>query len=183
MSEEIDQTEQSEETTAKPTSVADLLNPKYPVKVTDIQKEQFFKAFLSDEPYTEEFSLMQGKMKVVFKTLDVSENADIMKQQQLDNGADISRQDDWYMFRIISYRLGMAIVSINGVPFADGITADEVEPDTKAATSYISERIKIFEKWPIFKLSAVQSAYAEFERRTVRLTEEVANPDFWKAAE
>ena len=152
------------------------------VTITDQQKENYFKAFLADKPYVETASLLNGQFKVEFRTLTVSENSDVVRQMSLDQGAGLARNNDYYFLQIIYYKLGMTLVSVNGAALAPNITKESVEEDEPKAITYISERAKLFKDWPTYKMSCVQTAYGEFERRVLRLTEKITDADFWKAA-
>ena len=141
-----------------------------PVEVSDQHREAFFKAFMADKPYTEEFALMGGHYKVVFKSLSMKENRDLLKQFA------------YYFSRINHYRLSLSLVSINDLPFAEDITAEKVKDDKKEGTSYLTARADLFNDWTMVKLAAVQAALTEFDQRVLTLVDAVSKPDFWKAA-
>ena len=154
-----------------------------PVEVSDQHREAFFKAFMADKPYTEEFALMGGHYKVVFKSLSMKENRDLLKQFAYDRDAGrIEGANDYYFSRINHYRLSLSLVSINDLPFAEDITAEKVKDDKKEGTSYLTARADLFNDWTMVKLAAVQAALTEFDQRVLTLVDAVSKPDFWKAA-
>jgi len=153
-----------------------------PIKVTDEQKDTFFKAWLSDQPYTEVHQLFGGRFPIKFKSLNVTENSDVMRQISLDQQRNIAKNDDTYFLKIVQYRLGLSIDEINGVKFFPHITKESVKEDSVEGITYVSERAKEFDKWPVFKLAGVQGAFRDFESRVLQLTTLLEDPDFWKAA-
>lgn len=152
------------------------------VNISEQQKENYFKAFLANKCYEETASLWGGKFKITFKTLTVDENNDVVRQMSLDQSAGIAKNNDYYFLQCVYYKLGMTIVSVDGVALAPNLTKEKVEEDEAKAITYICERAKVFKDWPTFKMAAVQTEYSEFERRVLRLTEKIQDPDFWKAA-
>lgn len=145
--------------------------------VTESEKEEFFKAFLAEKCYQEKVEMFAGKANVTVRTLTNKENSDILKQISMDVARNKGKNDDSYFITIMSYRLGLAIVELNGLPLN---TSDEKE-DLANGISYVSIRSKVFSEWPIFKLAAIQEAFRTFEAKVLELTMEIQNPNFWKA--
>lgn len=153
---------------------------KEEVVLTDAEKERFFKCFLSDQLYVEEVSLF-GKWKLKFKALSVEENDDVMKQIAIDQERQEASSNDSYLITIMQYRLGQAILSLNGVPFCEELTREKVPFNRETGESYIKSKAKMFAKWPMYKLAAVTEAFRNFEQKIQKMAMEVTNESFWKA--
>jgi len=152
-------------------------------KVTEQDKENFFKAFLSEKPYEEDVALFGGKYNVRFTTMSVAQNNEIFNQILLDQKKGLAANHDSYLIRVTLYRLGLSIVTLNGEPFAPEITKEKVKLEDKDDNlTYIFLKANVFDKWPVFKLSGILEAFRIFEQRHQLLTQEADNPDFWKAA-
>ena len=152
------------------------------IKLTDSDKETFFKCFLSEKPFEEEYNLFGGKFKVKFKTLSVAENEDVLEQIKHDNTANLAEVDNGYFVNILLYRLALSIVHINGAEFEPEVTKKSFDPNTTTLGTYVGLKADGFREWPIFKLAGVQAAFRQFEQKVVALTNEIENPSFWKAA-
>lgn len=162
------------------TTTATTLPPVEPKKsvITEQEKEEFFKAFLADRPYQEKIPLFGGKTTLVVRTLTNKENNDILKQIAMDVEKNKGRNDDSYFMTIMTYRLALATVEVDGKP----LPYSNEKEDFGAGISYVSINAKVFESWPIFKLSALQDAFRKFENKVLELTTEIQNPNFWNAA-
>lgn len=159
------------------------LDKKPPVKVTDKQKEEFFKAFLADRAYEEEFLLLGGNYRIRLKTLSMKENNDLLTQIAYDRDKGrIEGVSDYYFARVAHYRLALALLSTNDKPFAEDITPKTHPSDKEKGTSYVSHRADQFADWPMTKMAAIQAALQEFDQRVLVLIDAVSAPDFWKAA-
>lgn len=175
MSEPTEEQKQAEVPPATP------VPPVEPPKITEADKEAFFKCFLSDSPFFYDQSLLNGKLVVKFKTLTVEESDDVFRQISLDIKADKAPKDDSYLQTIVQYRLGLSVAEINHQPFAAEIQKDKVQPEGN--TTYVSQRAALLKQWPVPKLVAVTDAFNDFEKKTTYLIDQSLNPDFWKAAE
>lgn len=149
--------------------------------VTAAEKEAFFKAMLSDKPYTQVTKLFDGKLSVKFKTLTMEENNDILSQITLDQNKGIAKNEDSYLSRIAQYRLGVSIESIDNLPFQKELTALTVPFNQETGESYVTERIKLFAAWQVPKLAGVLGAFSSFEQKVFRMTNKMEDPSFWKA--
>lgn len=159
------------------------LDRRPPVKVSEKQKEEFFKAFLADRPYEEEFQLLGGNYRVRLKALSMKENNDLLAQIAYDRDKGrIEGVNDYYFARVAHYRLGLSLVTINDKPFGEDITAASSPSDKENGASYVSRRADLFVDWPMVKMAALQAALQEFDQRVLVLVDAVSNPDFWKAA-
>jgi len=152
------------------------------IKVTDAEKEKFFKSFLSDKPYEEDVQLFGGKVVATIRTFSVAEQQDIIGQIQMDQDSGIAESNDSYLTTILSYRLGVGLVAINGEPFAVDLTPDKVPKNKEKAYSYIRARYELFKKWPLYKLTSYVDSYGAFENKVQALTRQMTSPDFWKAS-
>lgn len=152
---------------------------KIAVKLTEEDKEKFFKAFIADEPYVEEMSLFNGKVQVVFRTVNLEENEAVFTQIQLDQKNGVARNDDSYLVKIVEYRLAGCLVSVNDEPFCPEITPVSHPINKEAGTTYLTERVKEMQKkWHTFKLGAITDAFNKFEAKVRKLTEESFDPNF-----
>ena len=144
--------------------------------LTDSEKEAFFKAFLSDQPYEDEITVFHDKLKLRFRTLNLAENDVILTQQRYDLEAGAVRTDDSYVIRVIEYRLAASLVSINGEPFCPDIPVSTIPSANKS--TYLVDRVKTMAKWNTFKLSNITDAFNKFEFRVMALTEESFKESF-----
>lgn len=158
------------------------LDRRPPVKVTDKQKEEFFKAFLADRPYEEEFQLLGGNYRVRLKALSMKENNALLTQIAYDRDKGrIEGVNDYYFSRVAHYRLGLALVSVNDKPFGEEVTPISSPTDISTGTTYVARRADLFADWSMVKMAALQAALQEFDQRVLVLVDAVSNPDFWKA--
>jgi hypothetical protein len=141
-------------------------------KLTEQEQENFFKSFLSDEPYTETLPLFKGKATATFKTLSLDENDIIFRQIEYDQARGIAKSDDSYLVKVIQYRLAGCLVSIDKDPFCKDITMESHPSDKDKGTTYLTERLKVMQKWPTFKLGAITEAFNTFEAKVRQLTKE-----------
>lgn len=159
------------------------LDRRPPVQVDDKQKEEFFKAFLADRPYEEEFKLLGGNYRVRLKALSMKENNALLSQIAYDRDKGrIEGVNDYYFSRVAHYRLGLSLVTINDKPFGEEFSPETSLVDKENGASYVSRRAELFADWPMVKMAALQAALQEFDQRVLVLVDAVSNPDFWKAA-
>jgi hypothetical protein len=141
--------------------------------VTEEEKIEFFKAFISDKPFTNTSLLFNKALSVVFKSLTTRENMviyDQVRKEQLDGEL---TNDANYVTTLSIYRLASALQSLNDVPF-DVPTGESLIDDIKA-------KAKIIKDWPVFKTAAIMEAFKVFEDKVVHLTREVQTENFWPA--
>ena len=144
-------------------------------KLTDSERENFFKAFLSDQPYEETITTCGGRLKLRFRSLSVAENELILQQQRHDGDNEIVRTDEAYVLRVIQYRLASSLISINDVPFFPAKLKTE---NSDKKNTYLTQCLAEIASWPIFKLSNITDAFHRFEQRVVALTEESFKENF-----
>lgn len=162
------------------TKVEKPLDPLNEVKakLTDQEKENFFKAFLADEPYEAEETLFNGKLVVKFKTLSVAENNTVMQQLQFDRDQDLAKNTDAYLIRVIQYRLSASMTQLDKKPFAAEINEETTPTDVKAGQTYLISRLELMKDWPTFKVSSLVDAFNRFEKKVRALTEESFKENF-----
>ena len=161
---------------ANPTGIS-LNQNNVKVNITDKDKENFYKAFLSDSTFQDEFWLFDKKVKVTFKSISVDENNDVFKQIRLDEKNGLANNSEGYLLTIMIYRLGLSLESIEGFEF------EFPEIKEEEGNTYVAQRSEIFKKWGNFKLSAFLKVFMEFESKLFQLEQAVLDPNFWKAAE
>ena len=150
------------------------------VKITEEDKEKFFKSVLSDQPYTEEFNLFDGQYKIKLKSLSVQENTDVVSQIVADKAQGVAAENDAYFITISTYRLAQSLVSINGAQYSDIDKATFKTEDP--GETYVLARSKTMTSWSTAKLSLFLDAFSVFESRLIKLTNEVQTLNFWKAS-
>lgn len=150
------------------------------IKVTDKEKEEFFKAMLADKPFTQTIKLLDGKLSAKFKTLTITEQGDIHRQIALDQDLGIAKNDNQYFTKISQYRLGLSLLELNGVAFGTDVTPETIPANDK--TTYVAERAKLFDSWQVPKLAGVLGAFREFDNKVLHMTNMMEDPNFWKAA-
>jgi hypothetical protein len=151
-------------------------------EITDKQKEAFFKAFLADQPYEEEFTLLGGNYRVTLKALSMKENNDLLTQIAYDRDKGrITGVNDYYFARVAHYRLALSLVKVNDKPFGDDLNDKTSPPDREEGITYVARRADLFASWQMVKMAALQTALKDFDQRVLALVDAIANPDFWKA--
>ncbi|WP_394999303.1 hypothetical protein [Acinetobacter sp.] len=153
-----------------------------PVKVTEDEKIEFYKSFLSNKAYTGTEYLFDKQFNITFKSLTVKETMAVFDQLRKDQLSNYINTDSNYMMALTNYRLGIAIVTMNDEDFQPDITKEDYKP-ANGDDSYIKARAEIFNDWPAFKLGALAEAFRTFEDKVVYLTKEIHTPDFWKAGQ
>lgn len=149
--------------------------------ITEDDKINFFKCFLSDTSYSEEMVLFDGQFKLKFKTMTTKETTDVFDQLRQSQINSELTNDPNYIVTLTNYRLGLSLEEIDGKPFAPEITADKYKPADEN-DSYVKAKASVFKTWPIFKLSAIADAFKKFEHKVVALTDAIQTENFWKAA-
>jgi hypothetical protein len=152
-----------------------------PTNVTEEEKIEFYKAFLSDKPFYYTDKLFNDQFKITYRTLTAKETNDIFNQLRKDQMAERLTNDAAYSLALTSFRLAVSITSINDVDFQPEITSAAYKPKDND-DSYIKARAKVLEDWSIFKLSAIADSFKIFEDKVITLVKEMSNPSFWKAA-
>lgn len=154
-------------------------NTVLPVKITQEDKEEFFKAFLSDQPYKETKYFAGGKGLVTFKTLSNEEVEDIYDLIREERDKGIISTDQQYIFALTAYRMGLAIDNINGVPWEPEITKETYkgEEDNELDT-YVSAKAMKIKKWTVAKTSILGNLLKEFEDKVVQLVKEIQDENF-----
>ena len=151
---------------------------KSEIKITELDKERFFKAFLSDTPFEDSYTLFTGKVNVVFRTLSLDENDVVFKQIGFDQSKGIAKSDDAYILKIVEYRLAGSLVSVNEEPFCPEVTMESHPANKEEGTTYLTERLKVMQKWHTFKLGGITEKFNQFEAKVQKLTEESFKENF-----
>jgi hypothetical protein len=147
-------------------------------RLTDVEKENFFKSFLADKPYTAEETLFHGKLQLKFTTLSIKENNTVMLQMQYDRDLDVAKNTDAYLIRVIQYRIAAALLELDHKPFAPEITEAAFPNNNKEGKTYLVEKLKLMEVWPVHKVSTITDAFNKFEKTVIALTEESFKENF-----
>lgn len=165
------------QTPAEPPKPVDPLE-QIKKSLTNEEKENFFKAFLADKPYTAKEKLFQGKMELTFSTLSVDQNNAILRQMEYDKESGMARNTDYYLIRVIQYRIASSLIAIDGKMFAKDIT-EATKPDNKEkGETFLIHRLELMKDWPVYKVSSVTDAFNRFEKRVRALTEESSRENF-----
>jgi hypothetical protein len=169
---------------ANPTGISlDSNNVK--AEITEKDKEQFFKSFISDSVFSDESLLFDGKIKVVFNSITVDQNNDVLKQINLDEISGVANNTESYLLTIMIYRLALSLDSIDGFPFdtkdIDKATF-QIDKD-KPYCTYVKAKADKFKNWRTYKLAAFIKSFMLFENKLFQLERAVIDPNFWKAAE
>jgi hypothetical protein len=151
---------------------------KVKAKLTPEEKENFFKAFVTDKPYIAEETLFDGKLVLKFTTLSIKQNNTIMLQMQFDKEKERNKWDDAYLMQIIQYRLAASLLEMDHKPFAKGIDENQFPTNETEGTTFLLKRLELFKEWPVFKISAITDAFNRFERKARALTEECFKMSF-----
>jgi hypothetical protein len=147
-------------------------------KLTEVEKENFFKAFLADKPYVAEETLFNGKVQLKFSSLSVKQNNTIMLQMQYDREQNIAQNTDAYLIRVIQYRIAASLVEIDHNAFAPELTEANIPNNQKEGSTYLLKRLEIMANWPLYKVSSLTDAFNRFEKKLRALTEESFKTNF-----
>lgn len=154
------------------------------IEITDQEKEDFFKAFMANKPYTRTEDLFGGKLQVTFRSLTVKESSEVFDQLRREQLHDIINNDATYILKLSNYRMALALVDVGGEPYCPNITREHYLLDEKNPTdSYIVAKAEELQNWHIYKLTPIAEAFKRFESRLIKLSTEVNDQNFWKAAE
>ncbi len=160
-----------------PTSIG----PAGKVELTEHDKEHYFKCFIGNSTYTEEYTLFDGQFKVRFKVLSQQETEDIFYQVGLDTEHGLAQTSAFYFAKLTNYRLASSIQDINGIAFQPDLTKAKVVEEKATGFTYIKKRSELFESWPSFKLAALLDVLNQFEAKIEELTKAITKKGFWKA--
>lgn len=165
------------ETTAFTTTPPEVMDPVYPKKpLSQEDKLSFFKAYISDAPYTETITLFGGKYSYTFRTLQYAERVDMITQVTLDQESGKSKQNDEYFIRVQAYATALSLTAVNGTPFAPEITKDKYKTEEKK--TYIAARAEILLNWADFKIADILDKHAAFDKKVILLMEAVNGENF-----
>lgn len=147
-------------------------------KLTETEKENFFKAWVADKPYISEEFLFNGKIPVKFSTLNIKQNNLLSLQMQFDRDKGIAKNTDAYILKIIQYRIAASLLELDRKPFGPDITAEAYPPDEKSGTTHLLKKLELMEDWGICKVSGMTEAFNRFEKKIRALTEESSKENF-----
>ena len=150
------------------------------VNISEEDKERFFKSVLADKSYEEVFGLFDNQIKVKFRAMTVSENNDVVNQIVADRKNGVAAENDAYLITLTTYRLGLSLVSVDDKPYSS-VTKDSFTMFAEN-DSYVLARARPMQSWATAKLAVFLDAFQTFEAKLVKLTQEVQNPNFWKAS-
>jgi len=148
------------------------------VVLTDDEREAFYKAFLSDQPYEEEFDMAKGTFKVKFRTRTLAENDEFYEQVRYDQNNGVAHNDDSYFMKLAQYRAAQGLMEINGEPFQAKVPPEIKKGDTR--TRILASQ---FDNLHLFKVSCIMEAFQLFEKKVAKLSKEIFDADFYKAGE
>lgn len=153
------------------------------VELTDKERENFFKAFLSDSQYVGEEVIFDGQMTIKFRTLSTDETMEIYDQMRDDQISGRLTSDANYLTKLTSYKLGASLMSANNVLFMPEVIRENfpVHTDKFEKENYLTKRSKQITSWPNFKFAGYIEAYRIFENKVLQLTKEIQTENFWKA--
>jgi hypothetical protein len=137
------------------------------IVLTETEKIDFFKCFISDSPYEGEDTLLNGAMVLKFRALTSKQTLGVYNLIKEEQNSGALTNDINYFSKVTVYRLVQSLQSINQVPFAP-------DKDTREKAGLVND-------WPGFKLAAVCESFKNFEDKIIELTKEVKNENFWKA--
>jgi hypothetical protein len=150
------------------------------IPITPKDKESFLKSVLIDAPYEETVSLFDGKLNLTFRALTIDQHEDHLNQVKLDEKAGVSSNDDAYFTKFLGYRMAMSLIKVDGKDWQPEINKEDFK--ITETQTYVGARAAIFEKWPAFKLSSYIEVFNQFEKKIVKLAQEIQTPGFWKAS-
>ena len=173
-------------TTELPTTPASIETPlKQPlsapetIDVTEDDKLRFFKAFISDQPFTDSISLFDGKVVVEFKVQTREEIDDILRQTFLDDKEGITGRKT-YDYRLACYRMVVSIHSVTGFEWTGNKVTKKTHTDENS--TYVAARYDLIKNWNISKVGSILESFQRFEKKVFALEKAVNNQVFWRAS-
>lgn len=174
----MSETTETTEPVVDTTEVAAKPPEKQVPVLTDDDRENFFKAFISDAPYEETLKLFNGKATVRLRTLTIDENDEVFRQISFDQANGTASNDDGYYVKIVQYRLAGSVISVDNKPFCEDITPESHPADSKTGKTYLIARLVEMQKWQTFKLGAITEAFNFFETKVRSLTADSIKGNF-----
>lgn len=155
------------------------LNKAPEVEVTDEEKEEFFKCFLKDIPYSSIVPIFNGKTTIELSAMTVQENIDISLALKNEQVVGLGLPTSSWLTELMCYKLAACLKKIDDKPFEAEYTPTENDPSYR----YIEEKAKKLRTMSLFKLSALTEAMKQFELKVLTLTNNItdAKSNFWQA--
>jgi len=147
-------------------------------KLTEEEKELFFKSFLSDKPFIGVETIFKGKIPLKFAALTIKQNNSVMLQMQYDREVGTAMTTDKYLIQVIQYKVAASLLEFNNTPFAQDITEETYPANAAEHTTYLLKRLKLMESWGVYKISSITEAFNRFENKLRALTEESFKENF-----
>ena len=147
-------------------------------KLTDKEKENFFKSFLADKPYVAEETIFNGKIALKFASLSIKQNNTIMLQMKFDRETNLDRDMNSYIIIVVQYRIAASLLEVDHKPFCADITEDSCPAVPEEYKTYLTSRLAVMQEWPVYKVSSITEAFNRFEKKLRALTEESFTESF-----
>lgn len=150
--------------------------------ITDLEKDLFMKAMLTDVPLRMRVELFGGQMWVDLRTRTTYEQKRVFDIVQLDREEKLFRDTDFpaMISRMQQYIMALQVERINDVLFSDLKLEEDKATLLEDATKlrqFVKEKLSAKHQ---IKWSAMLNAARIFESKCARLSTMAANEDFWK---
>lgn len=162
----------------------------YDVKIDDVDKENFLATILGGTRFKKEYAILNGRYKLVFRSLLADENKRIHRQLVNDkNNNEFFSDTEWFL-KFFEYRLACSIdtVVVDGKPVAVMPTLDELTAEklpTKTDDPTLPGLIRLHNYAIKEVLGAeitrrlVSKHFREFQRLYEALEAMALDPNFW----
>lgn len=151
--------------------------------VTEDDKEEFWKCFLANKPYTERVKLFGGRQTIQFRSLTHAETEDIDAQKVKDYKNGLLKTDENYAYQLLLYRLSLQLLSIDDELVELKPSKASFGPAGDKDNTYLFSRIEAFNDWQAFKLAAYAQSLNYFNLKVTELTELIRDINFYEASE
>lgn len=162
----------------------------YESKVTDVDKENFLATILGGTRFKKEYSILNGRYQIVFRSLLADENKKIHRQLMAENNAGEFFSDTEWFLKFFEYRLACSVETViaDGKPVAVIPTLDELSAEnlpTKTDDPALPGLIRLYNYVIKEVFSAeitrrlVSKQFREFQRLYEALEAMALEPNFW----
>ena len=146
------------------------------IELTKTDKQQFLKAILVDQPFTQVVKMFDGEFNVELKTRTTFEQQVLHAavSEDTDNGTINSLKD--LTAQAQKYSAVFMLKSINNIPF-DCVTLDSTLPMQEAKQQLRQEVAAKISPMQLEKWAVISNALAYFELKTYKLTDACFNEE------
>jgi hypothetical protein len=161
--------------------ISEAFVPTKDIACTDMEKELFLKAVLTDSPIRLPIMFYNGKLKIEIRSRTVHEQRRCFDAVEMDKKDGLFGAEDLAMAvtRLHYYLAALMVERYDGQLFSELTipTGNPVTDDVQKMRKFVTEKLEGMNQ---LKWSTILNALRIFEHKCSRLNTEAANEDFWK---